>query len=95
MKNAHVVAILTVVALLLSGSAFPQTVFKAVTVPGSSPNSLIALNDSSQVVVNTGNSDSYQVSVWSRTGGSQSLGLSGTSGGSCHQQLWRCCRRRR
>jgi len=80
-KNAHVVAILTVVALLLSGSAFPQTVFKAVTVPGSSPNSLIALNDSSQVVVNTGNSGSYQVSVWSRTGGSQSLGLSGTSGG--------------
>src|SRR5258708_3009673 len=44
-------------------------------VPGSSPNSLIAINNGGRVVVNTGG----QVSTWNRISGTQILGLSGNS----------------
>ena len=80
MKNTNRVAraIVAVSALLFSGFAFSQTVFKVVPVPGSSPNSLIAINNRGQVVVNTGTSGSYQVSIWNRISGAQSMDLSGT-----------------
>jgi len=52
------------VVLVLAGFASAQAVFTAVKVPGSSPNSMISINDGGLVVVNTGNSSSFQVSVW-------------------------------
>jgi probable HAF family extracellular repeat protein len=75
------VAVVAVFALLLSGFAFSQRVFSVVKVPGSSPNSLIAINNGGQVVVNTGTSDSDQVSTWDRISGTESIGLSGTNSG--------------
>jgi probable HAF family extracellular repeat protein len=76
-KNTNKVAIVAVCALLFSGVAFSQTVFSIVKVPGASPNSLIAINNSGQVVVNTGTGGSYQVSTWNRVSGAQSTELSG------------------
>ena len=81
MKNMNRVVVVAIFALLYSGFAFSQKVFTSVAVPGSSPDTLIAINNTSQVVVNTGTSDSYQVSVWSRTDGAQSIGLIGTNSG--------------
>src|SRR6202795_4675883 len=75
-KNTNKIAIVAVFALLFSGFAFPQAVFKVVPVPGSSPNSLIAINNGSRVVVNTGTG---QVSTWNRISGTQVLGLSGNN----------------
>ena len=62
-------------ALVFSGSAFSQAMFNVITVPGARPNALIAINNSSVVVVNSNN----QVSVWTRNGGTQNLVLSGTN----------------
>ncbi|MGB8010783.1 MAG: Ig-like domain repeat protein [Terriglobales bacterium] len=76
MKKVGVVAIL---ALSLSGLAFAQKVFNVVAVPGSSPNSVIAINNSGQVLVNTADSDLYQVSTWQRAGGPQGVELAGTN----------------
>lgn len=81
MKNINKVAFVAVFALLCSGFAFSQVVFGVVKVPGASPNSLIAINNDGEVVVNTGTSDSYQVSTWNRISGSQSVGLIGTNSG--------------
>lgn len=81
MKNANKIAVLAVFALLFSGFASSQAVFSTVKVPGISPNSLIAINNNGEVVINTGTSNSYQVSTWSRIGGSQSVGLIGTNSG--------------
>ena len=78
MKNTNKVAIVAVLTLLFSGFAFSQRAFISVKVPGSSPNSLIAINNRGQVVVNTGTSGSYQVSIWNRISGAQSMDLSGT-----------------
>src|SRR5271166_5158909 len=75
------VVVAAVFALLFSSFAFSQKAFTVVAVPGSSPNTLISINNSGQVVVNAGTSDSYQVSIWSRANGSQSLGMAGTSSG--------------
>jgi probable HAF family extracellular repeat protein len=74
-KNTNKIVIVEVFALLFSGFAFSQTVLKVVMVPGSSPNSLIAINNGGRVVVNTGG----QVSTWNRISGTQILGLSGNS----------------
>jgi probable HAF family extracellular repeat protein len=74
-KNTNKVAMVAVLALLFSGFAFSQTAFSVVKVPGSSPNSLIGINNGGQVVVNTGTGTSYQVSIWNRITGAQSLGL--------------------
>ena len=81
MKNVNKVAVVAVFALLFSGFAFSQRVFSVVSVPGSSPNTLIAINNGGQVVVNTGTSDSYQVSTWGRISGSSSVDLIGTNSG--------------
>ena len=45
MKNTNKIVIVAVFALLFSGFAFSQAVLKIVPVPGSSPNSLIAINN--------------------------------------------------
>ncbi len=76
MNNTNKIAIVAVFALLFSGFAFSQSVFKVVPVPGSSPNSLIAINNGGRVVVNTGTG---QVSTWNRVSGTQVLGLSGNN----------------
>ncbi len=81
MKNMNKVAVVAVFALLFSGFASSQVVFSVVKVPASSPDSLIAINNGGQVVVNTGTSDSYQVTTWGRISGSQSVGLIGTNSG--------------
>jgi probable HAF family extracellular repeat protein len=80
-KNIDKLVIAALCALLFSSLAFGQPVFKVVKVPQSSADSLVAINNASQVVVNLGTSGSYQVSVWNRITGFQNIGLSGTSGG--------------
>lgn len=80
-KNFNKVVVAALLTLILSGFASAQTVFSVVTVPGSSPHSLIAINNSGQVVVNTGTSESYQVSVWNRLSGAQVITLIGTNSG--------------
>jgi probable HAF family extracellular repeat protein len=80
-KNTNRIVVVAVFALLFSSFAFSQKVFSVVAVPGSSPDALISINNSSQVVVNAGTSDSYQVSVWSRTAESETLGTLGTNSG--------------
>ena len=79
MKNINKIAIVAVFALLFSGFTFSQAVLKAVPVPGSSPNSLIAINNGGRVVVNTATGGSSQVSTWNRISGTQVLGLSGNN----------------
>jgi probable HAF family extracellular repeat protein len=78
-KNINKIAIVAVFALLFSGFTFSQAVLKAVPVPGSSPNSLIAINNGGRVVVNTATGGSSQVSTWNRISGTQVLGLSGNN----------------
>ncbi|MGA3106645.1 MAG: Ig-like domain repeat protein [Terriglobales bacterium] len=88
MKNSTKVAFVSSVVLVLAGFASAQAVFTAVKVPGSSPNSMISINNGGLVVVNTGNSSSFQVSVWNRLSGAQSVGLIGnTSGGAAINSL--------
>ena len=81
MKNMNRVVMVAVLALSFSGLAFSQAAFTAVKVPGASPNSPIAINNGGQVIVNSGTSDSYQVSTWGRIGGTESIGLTGTNSG--------------
>jgi probable HAF family extracellular repeat protein len=73
------VAVVAGFALLFSSLAFSQVAFSVVPVPGSSPNSLISVNNSGQVLVNTNTIGSSQVSMWSRVGGAQSIGLVATN----------------
>lgn len=77
MKNRNKVAAVAVVGILLSGCAFAQGVFSVVPVPGSTSNSLIAINNDSLVVVNS----AHQLSVWSRLGGTQSISMNETNSG--------------
>lgn len=81
MKNMKKLTAVAVFALLFSSLAFSQTSFSVVKVPGASPNSLTAINNTGNVIVNTGNSDSYQVSIWNRIGGTAQLGSIGTNSG--------------
>lgn len=68
-------------ALALATLASGQTNFTVVKVAGSSPNTLTAINDSSQVVANVGSKGSYDVSVWTRSNGFKSIGLNGLNSG--------------
>ena len=81
MKSLNRVVALAVFALVASGAAFSQKVFTLVKVPGSSPNTSIAINNGGLVVVNTGTSNSYKVSVWGRLSGVENIGLTGTNSG--------------
>jgi probable HAF family extracellular repeat protein len=74
MKNTNRVAVVALLAAFSVG-AFAQAVFNIIAVPGASPNTLIAINNAGQVLVNGGN----QVSVWGRIGGTQNLVMSGTN----------------
>lgn len=88
MKNIQKVALAAVFALSLSILASGQSAFSLKKVPGSSGNSLTAINNTSQVLVNTGTSTSYNISVWSRIVGFVDLGLTGVnSGGSAIDSL--------
>lgn len=85
-KIMHRVASAFVLALLCcsfassaASSAFAQTVFSVVKIPGSSANSLVAINNSGQVVVNSTVNGMSQVSIWSRLNGTQTLALPGTN----------------
>jgi probable HAF family extracellular repeat protein len=66
-------------ALLCSSFGFSQVAFTVVKVPSSSPNTAIAVNNSGRAVVNTATPSSNQVSIWSSTGGAQTIGLVGTN----------------
>jgi probable HAF family extracellular repeat protein len=78
-KNVNKVAVVAAFALLFSGFAFSQVAYSVVAVPGSSPNSSIAVNNAGQVVVNTGTSSSYEVSIWSLSGGAENIAMTGTN----------------
>jgi probable HAF family extracellular repeat protein len=80
-KNLNQVVVAAIFVLIFSAMAAAQVMFTVIPVPGSSPNSSIAINNASQIVVNTGNSNSYNVSVWSRLGGAQDIALVGTNSG--------------
>lgn len=81
MKNIHRFAVIASLCLLLSGFASAQTVYRVVKIPLASPNAPIAINNSGQVIVNSGTSGSYQVSIWTRLGGAQSIALTGNNNG--------------
>jgi probable HAF family extracellular repeat protein len=66
-------------ALSFSALGFSQKVFTVVKIPGSSPNAVTAINNSGLVVLNIGSSDSSQVSIWSRIGGTQNVVLNGSN----------------
>jgi probable HAF family extracellular repeat protein len=80
-KNLNRVVAVAVFALVFSSAAFSQKVFTIVKVPGSSPNTSIGINNGGLVVVNTGSSSSYKVSVWGRLSGVENIGLTGTNSG--------------
>jgi probable HAF family extracellular repeat protein len=78
-QNMKKIAVVGAFALLFSGLAFSQAVFSIVKIPGTNPNSLIAISNSGQVVVNSVAQGSYQISIWNRISGAQSLELIGTN----------------
>src|ERR1700723_3113439 len=80
-KNVNKVAIVATSALLFSSLALAQVAFSVVKVPNSSPNSFTSVNNSGQVLVNTGTPSSYQVSLWSRAAGAQAIALVGSNSG--------------
>jgi probable HAF family extracellular repeat protein len=80
-KNTNKVVIVAVLTLLFSGFALSQKAFILVKVPGSSPNSLIGINNGGEVLVNTATLSSYQVSMWNRIAGAQILGLNANNTG--------------
>ncbi|MBZ5665594.1 MAG: Ig-like domain repeat protein [Acidobacteriia bacterium] len=79
MKTIQKVAVVAVFALLFSAFASAQTVYGVVKIPGSTANSLISINNSGQVVVNSMVNGSEQVSIWDRIHGTQTTGLTGTN----------------
>lgn len=77
MTSLQKAAIAAICALSLPTVASAQ--FSVVKVPGSTPNSFTAINNSSQVVVNIANPSGFNVSLWSRQGGYQDRGLTGVT----------------
>jgi probable HAF family extracellular repeat protein len=80
-KNVNKLAMVATSALLFSGLALAQVAFSVVKVPNSSSNSYTAVNNSGEVLVNTGTPSSYQVSLWSRATGAQAIALVGSNSG--------------
>ena len=80
-KNMNRFALAAVVVLSFSSCALSQVAFSVVQVPGSSPNSPIAINNSGQVLVNTGTTTSSHVSTWNRQSGAQSVAFAGVGSG--------------
>jgi probable HAF family extracellular repeat protein len=79
MKTMNKVAVITVFALMLSAFASAQTAYGVVKIPGSSANTLISINNSGQVVLNSVVNGVEQVSIWDRIHGGQTLALTGTN----------------
>jgi probable HAF family extracellular repeat protein len=77
--NMKKFAVMAVFALLFSGSGFSQQVFQVVKIPGTSPNSVISINNNGQVVVNTATAGVYEISIWNRVSGAEALQLIGTN----------------
>jgi len=80
MENMKKIAVVAAFAVSLSGFALAQKVFTSVKVPGSSPNSLIGINNEGQVVLNTSSSGTHETSIWSRLSGGQIIALNTTDG---------------
>ena len=80
MENMKKMAVVAAFAVSLSGFALAQKVFTSVKVPGSSPNSLIGINNEGQVVLNTSSSGTHETSIWSRLSGGQIIALNTTDG---------------
>jgi len=68
------------VCLSLSTLAFGQQAFTIVQVPNSVPNTLTAINDSGQILVNKGTATSSTIALWSLQSGNTPIELSGQSG---------------
>ena len=81
MKNQTRLAVLAALTLWMSHFVLGQATFSVVKVPGASANSYVAINDNGQVLLNTATTISNQISLWSRTGGSQSVALVGSNNG--------------
>ena len=77
MTNLNRVAVTAAFAMFFSGLAFSQAVFSVEKVTTASPNSMMPINNSGSIVVNTGNSALYDVTTWDRVNGTKSLGLTG------------------
>jgi probable HAF family extracellular repeat protein len=76
MKTGRVLALVGLAASMTS-FALGQAAFKVVKVPNSTANTSTAINNSGNVLVNADTSSSFNVSLWNRLQGSQSLGLQG------------------
>jgi probable HAF family extracellular repeat protein len=72
-------AVVTILGLLCCSFAYSQTVFSVVKIPNSTANSLISINNSGQVVINSTVSGVSQVAIWTRLGGSMTLVVPGTN----------------
>jgi probable HAF family extracellular repeat protein len=80
-NNIQKVAIAAVLASSFSVFASGQVAFKETDVKGTSPNSLTAINNAGQVVVNIATQGTYNVSLWDRFAGVHGLGLTGATNG--------------
>jgi len=80
-KNLNKFTVVAAFALAFSGFAVSQKTFSVASIPKSSPNTSIAINNNGLVVLNTGSSQSYTVSTWSRVGGAKNIGLVGINSG--------------
>src|ERR1700675_2724127 len=79
LKIARRFAIVSTFGLMCSTAAYPQRPFTVVSIPGVSPTSQIAINNSGRVLVNTGTNTAYQPSIWNRLSGSQEVAVVGTN----------------
>ncbi len=79
MKALRTIATASVLALLCSPFATSQVAFKVVKIPGSTANTLISINNSGQVTINSTVNGISQVSIWSRLAGYEALGLPTTN----------------
>jgi probable HAF family extracellular repeat protein len=78
-KVTYKVALVALIALAFCSFASAQVMFSVVKIPGSMANSLIAINNSGQVVVNSTVSGVSQVAIWTRLGGAMTLVVPGTN----------------
>lgn len=81
MKRLFLCTLAASCVVFSSASAFSQLPFKAVKVPGASPNTPIAINNKGEVMVNTATSTAYSVSIWNRLSGSRAVPIVGTNQG--------------
>lgn len=78
-KIAKALVVAGLAASLASFAGAQGFTFNVVKVQNSNPNVPTAMNNAGQVLVNGGTQGALSVSLWNRTGGAQSLALSGAS----------------